>query len=279
MRAVGESLSRTAPLAARCVLPVSGVVMMLREPTGVEDLLLADQGIDDAALVLALAERLARSEPAVDWVQLSVTDIDTLVMRLRQMVVGPRVSATINCSVPGCDSKVEFSFLIDAYLEHQKPALPKNRRGWSVADCTTQPGWYQLQGPRGTKARFRLPALSDQMAVAGTTGAHNVLAARCIEPADSSAGMRARVETVMSKMAPPLAGLLQGSCPDCGAVIAAQFEARAFCLQELRYRARFIYDDIDTLAERYHWSEREILDLPQARRASYAERARSARLA
>jgi len=279
LHAVGESLSRTPALSARFVLPVSGVVVMLREPTGVEDLLLADQGIGDAALVLTLAERLGRSEPAVDWAQLAVTDIDTLVMRLRQLVVGPRVSATINCGAPGCGSKAEFSFLINDYLEHQKPAQPKNRRGWSVAGCTAQPGWYQLQGPQGTQARFRLPALSDQMAVAGTAGAHNVLAARCIEPADSSARMRARVETVMSKMAPPLAGLLQGSCPDCGALIAAQFEARAFCLQELRYRARFIYDDIDTLAERYHWSEREILDLPQARRASYAERARSARLA
>lgn len=82
----------------------------------------------------------------------------------------------------------------------------------------------------------------------------------------------------MAALAPPLAGPLQGPCPHCASPIAARFEARLYCLQELRDRARFIFDDIDALAERYHWSERAILTLPHLRRTSYVERARRARL-
>lgn len=278
MQAAGESILRSSVLSARFVLPVSGMGVRLRPTTGAEEILLADPTVDDAVLALALVEKLAWSETQVDWVQLTVTDIDTLIMRLRQVAVGPRVSASLTCSVPGCGSRVEFSFLIDAYLDHQRPAsLPQHRRGWSVANCAAEPGWYQLQGPRDTAARFRLPVLADQMAVAGVADAHLALATRCIKAAESSARLRARVEAVMATLAPPLAGLLHGRCPDCGSQIAAHFEARAFCLKELRDRARFIYDDIDALAERYHWSERAILALPQARRANYAERARLAR--
>ena len=83
----------------------------------------------------------------------------------------------------------------------------------------------------------------------------------------------------MGALAPPLAGPLQGRCPHCETPIAARFEARVYCLQELRDRARFIYDDIDVLAERYHWSERAILTLPHGRRTNYVERARQTRLA
>ncbi len=52
------------------------------------------------------------------------------------------------------------------------------------------------------------------------------------------------------------------------------FAARWFCLTELRKRAAFVYQDVDVLARRYHWSERAILALPSARRAAYAELAR-----
>ena len=37
-----------------------------------------------------------------------------------------------------------------------------------------------------------------------------------------------------------------------------------------------VFDDIDVLAERYHWSERAILSLPLTRRTQYVERARQA---
>jgi hypothetical protein len=83
----------------------------------------------------------------------------------------------------------------------------------------------------------------------------------------------------MAWLAPAQAGPMQGQCPHCGSAITALFQPRQYCLRELRERARFVYDDIDALAERYHWSERAILRLPAARRTHYVERARQARAA
>jgi hypothetical protein len=80
----------------------------------------------------------------------------------------------------------------------------------------------------------------------------------------------------MEALSPNLADELAGVCPECRAPVTAYFDPRRFCLRELRDRARFIYDDVDVLAHRYHWSEQAILSMPAARRASYAELARHA---
>jgi hypothetical protein len=78
----------------------------------------------------------------------------------------------------------------------------------------------------------------------------------------------------MEAMAPSLSSDLEGVCPECGASVSLYFDARWFCLRELRDRARFLYQDVDLLARRYHWTESEILSMPRTRRTSYAELAR-----
>jgi len=78
----------------------------------------------------------------------------------------------------------------------------------------------------------------------------------------------------METMAPSLSGDLQGTCPECGVEVVVYFDTRQFCLRELRDRAAFIYQDIDLLARRYHWSETDILTMPHVRRTNYAELAR-----
>ena len=80
----------------------------------------------------------------------------------------------------------------------------------------------------------------------------------------------------MEAMAPSLSCDLQGLCPECASTVTVQFDARWYCLRELRERAAFIYQDVDILARRYHWSEMEILSMPHVRRAAYAELARQA---
>jgi hypothetical protein len=79
------------------------------------------------------------------------------------------------------------------------------------------------------------------------------------------------VEAAMQALAPALSADLQGQCPECGAIVQVRFEPRAYCVQELRDRARFIHEDVDVLARRYHWSEPRILAMPASRRARYVE--------
>jgi hypothetical protein len=254
----------------RFEVPLSGLTITLREPTGADDLLLAEYQGDDPHLLLRLIERLAEAD--VDWSDLAVFDIDTLILRLRQGMIGDRVSSHVACA--GCGGRGDLSFGIETYLAHHRPHEgPLQKRSWGVSG-PDDAGWRRLTGADGAQPRFRLPTLNDQIAVAGAPDAPLALAQRCVEPHPLPAKLAARVETALGAYAPPLAGSLRGHCPDCGAVIEARFEARQYCLQELSYRAKFVYDDVGTLAERYHWSERAILAMPYARRAQYAERAR-----
>jgi hypothetical protein len=269
---------REAPVA-RFILPVSGEAVALSQPTGAEDLLLTEYRIEDPALPLALSQRLGRADPAVDWADLPVPDIDTLIVRLRQAIIGDRVVAEVDCGSPSCGQRVDLSFGIDAWLAHRRPRPGHvRRRDWRVERAADAPGWYVIHVRDVAEVRFRLPTLADQIAIDEQPDAAAALVARCICPGGLPTRPRARVEAAMEALAPSLTGPLQGYCPHCAAPIAAQFEARLYCLQELRDRARFVYDDIDALAERYHWSERAILRLPHARRTSYIERSRQARL-
>jgi hypothetical protein len=244
-------------------------------------------------LALAIARRLARAADgtAVDWSELAVTDLDALVLRLRQALLGDRLQAELLCRAPGCGQRIDLSFGIDAYLAHHTPRAASGRvRGWSVRP-SDQPGWFCLNAPAlasavpGTaeatsnapRVLFRVPTVADQLSVEGLPDAADHLARRCIKPADVPSRLRRRVEAAMEAVAPSLSGDLKGACPACGTTVTAYFEARRFCLQELRNRAAFVYEDIDTLAQQYHWSEQEILALPPTRRARYAELARQHR--
>jgi hypothetical protein len=261
--------------AIRLTAPLSGVAVTLREPTGADDLLLAECRSDDSGMVKRLIERLAHPATDIDWGAQAVFDIDTIILRLRQALLGDPVSSHVACS--GCGGRVTLSFGIATYLAHHRPRQGSlTRRGWTASppDYT---GWGRLaSGAQGADAqtRFRLPTLNDQIAVAGAADAPRALARLCIEPYPLPAKLAARVEIALAAYAPPLAGPLNGQCPDCDAAIEARFEARRYCLQELGYRARFVYEDVDILAKHYHWSERAILAMPYARRTEYAERAR-----
>ena len=278
MRAAPPQLFPAGAPLARFALPISGVAVALRQPTGTEDVLLAEGRVSDPSLTLALAERLAWTEAGSDWAGFAVTDIDVLIVRLRQAIVGDRVIADVRCDGPSCGRRVDLSFGLGAYLAHHRPNPARARgRGWSAEPCRDEPGWFSLRDESKGVARFRLPTLGDQIAVEGLPDTTSVLAARCIR-SEHLSHIVSRTEAAMRALAPALSGPIKGRCPDCAAPINAYFNARLYCLQELSDHARFVYDDIDALAERYHWSERAILGLPNDRRTRYADRARQARL-
>src|SRR5262249_32086749 len=185
------------------------------------------------------------------------------------------------CRAPDCGSRIEISFSIAAYIQHHQPRRNGNPpRGWVLATSSEEPGWFRLT-PRATSAapelRFRLPTIADELVAALARDGEQDLARRCIRPGDLPPRMRRIIEAAMEAMAPSLCGDLEGVCPDCGARVSVFFDPRQFCLQELRNRAGFVYEEIDLLAQRYCWSEHAILAMPNTRRVSYAELARHTR--
>jgi hypothetical protein len=254
-------------------LPVSGRMVALAQPSGREDLLLAEAADGTSGDVgMALAGRLARAceGDVLDWSRLCVPDLDAFIVRLRQALLGDRIRADLKCPAEACGRRIDIDFGIEQYLAHHAQTVGAE----SDADCepADEPGWFIPRLVEGI--RFRLPSVVDQIAVASSADAEDELARRCIQPAKISARHREQIEAAMEVLGPSLSSDLQGRCPECGTAVKVQFDARWFCLLELRQRAAFICQEVDLLARRYHWSEAEILALPRARRAAYADLAR-----
>jgi hypothetical protein len=252
-------------------LAVDGREVMMRPPGGLEDLLLVEAPHPDLELAVALVERLAqpRSGPAIEGRALVHTDLDGLLLALRGIVLGDAVTATVRCTAESCGERVDIEFGVGAYLAHHRPRCPRGVRP------ARRKGWYRLDG---AKAIFRLPTVGDELALRSTGGeeATRVLFEACIEATSPSRPVRARIEAAMEALAPCLFGELDGSCPECGHAVRVGFDPRPFVLRELRDLARGIHAEVHVIAARYHWAEAEILALPTARRARYAELARVA---
>jgi hypothetical protein len=268
--------------ARRFELPVSGHEIAVRQPTGLEDLSLVEAAQGDTALALDLAGCLAFAQDSqtLDWARLSATDLDAFILTLRRALIGDRIVGETACRAPNCGSRIDMSLTIGAYLARYRPRrAPLYLRGWRIAARDDRLGWYDIAADGPAALSFRLPSGADQLAVEGRRDAAKALARRCLEPDDAPGALLRIAEAAMARLAPSLANDIAGACPECGALVQVHFDPRYFCLRELRERSRFVYDDIDLLAQRYHWSERDILALPTARRASYAEMVRRAAVA
>jgi len=245
-------------------LPVTGLDVHLRLPAGGDDLFLLEAGAPSLEVALAFLERVStRAEGGpIDAATLPVADVDALLLRLRQKVAGDIISGETTCSAPGCGARVDVTFSIDAYLEHHLPSAPAQARSAEGG------GWHRL---RDTGVEFRVPTAADQVASASSADPEEDLVRRCIRPAGSTPDERAEAEAAMDAMAPSLFSELQGRCPACAASVEIRFDPLEYALRELRDQAAFVYHDVCAIARWYHWSEAEILAIPAARRARYAE--------
>jgi hypothetical protein len=253
-------------------LPISGLQVLVREPTGAEDLLLQEARDLDVNLALQLFSRLVRSPDVseTDWRSLSVTDHESLLLMLRRATLGDLVRAETKCGAPNCGARADVSFRIGAYLASLKSHLPRG------VVKSGENGWYQFVGDN---VKFRLPTGEDLVALSSGSNREQELVRRCVKPAKISARVRRRVERAMETLAPALSKTLQGTCPECKAEMNSYFEVRPFVLRELRDHASLVFEDVHLLAFYYKWPEADILGLPSNRRSLYAEALRNQRSA
>ena len=242
------------------VLPASGTRVLLREPTGEDELLLL-QGVGSApATTLALARRLATdpSGAEIDWPVLPAVDLGAIALLIRASWLGNTVRTEALCPAAECDEPIDVAFGISAYLEHHRP---RRFRGVVAAE----PGWFQLSG---TDVRFRIPTIADLLAALEGAGPATMLE-RCVRPADPGPAAVRRVDRALDAVAPRLDGELEGTCPACGQTVDLRFDPVAYVLEELRDAAAGLYAQVHELASAYHWSEQAILGLDRRRRHGY----------
>src|SRR2546421_447823 len=220
-------------------LPVSGMEIMLQQPTGNEDILLLEASAHEITIELIAHLASPLNGSTVEWDSLCVTDLDALLLLLRQMIFSDLICTDIVCPAEGCEKRIDISFHISEYLAHHRPHPARG------AEAVDEAGWFRL---RNTPVSFRLPTGADQVAAAKTHKPERELIQRCIQPANISARLLRRVEKAMEMLAPSLSHDLQGQCPECGITITMYFDVRQFVLSELRNQATFIYEDVHLLA-------------------------------
>jgi hypothetical protein len=133
--------------------------------------------------------------------------------------------------------------------------------------------------------RFRVPTGADQEVVAlidDDEQAVRLLVHRCLLGAGERLGSRsatglaeprfthadlASIERALEEVAPEVGMAAQVVCPDCGTTNVVALDPY-ICLNR---SAAVLFTEIHTLAANYHWSEKEILGLPRARRQRYLD--------
>jgi hypothetical protein len=259
-------------------LPVSGQQARWRPATGHQDVALAESrpGLEACARYAEQIAGRADGTP-LDAGELPVGDLDVLLVAWRRELLGDAMTAEGDCLA--CGAAVDVRFSLAAYAEHHRPRAARGA-------CPGEDGWWQLGD-----TWFRLPTVRDVLAAAAAPAAATVLLRACLRDAGPPAGTGAAlavpaarpaaprggrkagqaVERAMSALAPTLRADVTGTCPDCGAAVRFDVDARELCMSELRYHAASVFTDVHLIASCYGWPQQAILDLPPARRRVYAD--------
>lgn len=214
-----------------------------------------------AVLSAALAE-IGDTAATVSHVRnLSVGDRQFLMVQLAAQIDDQDVWLTAECT--------KCRELFDVPLKYA--ALPVKPAGEEFPETTVETGLGSL--------RLRVPTGADQEAIAAVaddTAALPILLQRLLSTTDPSRALDvtqlsdndlAAIEARLEAMAPEIAARLKTYCPGCEAENQLPISPYA----ALQRPAGDLYTEIHRLANTYHWSERDILDLPRTRRQIYLQ--------
>ena len=111
-------------------LPVAGVAVQLQLPSGADDIALLEAGTPSVEVAVTLLANIVRRYDGLplDWPTLAMTDIDVLLLSLRQQVIGDRLSAEVVCQADACGERVEHRPL-DSRLRRASSAATASTRG------------------------------------------------------------------------------------------------------------------------------------------------------
>jgi hypothetical protein len=240
-------------------LPISGVRAEWRASTGRDDIALADSRAGLAAALACVNRCVVDADGSpVDGAALPVGDLDLLVVARRRDLLGDSLVAEGSCT--RCAAAVDVRFSLAAYVGHNRVRVP---RGVTAAED----GWWELSRHA---VRVRVPAVQDVLAASAASDPRGELIARCLSGTLSPAAVRA-AERAMESLGPTLRADVAGTCPECGAAVVLDVDARELCLSELGFLASVVYDDVNLIATRYGWTQDAILDMPSVRRHRYAD--------
>ena len=202
------------------MLPVSGMALAVREPTGEDELFVVETAAAPLAAVLGLARRVASTatDGPLDWSSLPAADLDAVALVIRQSWIGDAIRTDAQCTGPDCQERIDVSFGIGDYISHHRPRRPRGITGAPDA------GWFSLAG---AAARFRIPTVADLLAAVSGDRPAEILSGRCVDAAEIPPALARRMDRALSALAPSLDDLLGGNCPACGREVTMRFDPLA----------------------------------------------------
>jgi hypothetical protein len=250
----------------------------LKPVTGFDEEFLVEQNgrLTPAARTTHLLSRcLERLGPVTQVIpeivrQLSVGDREALMLHLRRITLGERVSCVLSC--PSCEAKMDLDLRVAELLQAPYPYAGRTH-STEIHDGET--AYY---------VSFRVPNGEDQEAVAelaskSITSAVETILRRCVteltradEPVDEFPPIV--IEKVQEKMAeldPQAEIVFDLRCPECSARFTVPFDAADYVCRELMSAEQDFYREVHSLSFHYHWSEDAVLALPRRKRQIYVD--------
>jgi hypothetical protein len=189
---------------------------------------------------------------------LSIGHRDACLIDLRERLFGSAVEAISACA--GCGAPVVIDFEVD-----------------QIRAPHAAPGTLVELDIGGRPLRFRLPDSADLLAIEGETDpdrAERRLLDRCLVSGAADDVMEAASERISLALAgadPQAELILRIVCPDCGAARDAPFDIVLHLWSEIEDWVAGVLYEVDRLAERYGWSESDILAMSHVRRQAYLD--------
>ncbi|SRR6266851_5663586 len=240
-------------------LPLSGATAQLRPLTGLDEAAVADLDGSSLHALGDVASRFGVLSPG----DLPVTDFDRLCLALHVYLHGDDIQGPAKCV--SCGEIITITFGAGDYAARFESRQPSG--------VSSDNGWFRFDGEDFS---FRVPTLEDLREAEDATDPEEALLRRCSRPAQLPPAARDRIQHALELIAPVAAGPIAGSCPHCASEIDLLFDPFAFVLSEIGDGARFLFEEVDLLASRYHWREDEVLTLTSERRRAYVDAARRA---
>lgn len=227
----------------------------LRSLCGADEMGVENTGTQNLVNLLESLMQPATTGNKLPAAKIVTADRDRLLALLYISLYGSRVESTVSCKE--CGQKFDLDFSLNELLKHYRPSTA----------LISDNGKYELE----PGISFRLPTGEDEMLIDGYTGAEaeKKLLERCLLEGNAETDNE-KVQLKMSELAPVLSMEMQALCPECSHEQQVQFDMQSFFLTKLKQEKVVLVREVHNIASQYHWSHREILDLPRSLRKQYA---------
>jgi len=245
----------------------------MRAPTAAELLNVWENGLRQGPIdrALGLLEAVCPEQSAEALAELSIGARDAHLLRVREILFGPRITSTTHC--PHCSERLEWGSDV-AELRINDGKTPTN-------ELFVEAETYRL--------KFRLPNSRDLAALGGgkdgSNDRRNQLLEWCLLEASTSEGESLRIAQLpdaalqamvqaMDRADPQANLLISLTCPACSHCWEGLFDIVSFLWAEVNNWAERTLRTVHLLARAYGWREADILAMSPTRRQTYLQLAR-----